>query len=232
MNDIRKRHSERSVRCIAFGDERPADFTEDTARGKSLAKLRALQKRIEELDAECATHDRTKMQGTSGKKEEREALKKMLTAIGKTADLISLDYPEVKGAFLRPKANSNDQTLLSTARSIAAAFKIHKSKFVEYDMGSDFEERFQARIAGFAQATQRKESGASAKASTNALLNAAFHDADQELQRLDTLIRNKYGDDAATMAAWERAYRLERSRPSKNGGSKGEPKKGPSDGEK
>jgi hypothetical protein len=232
MNDIRKRHSERTVRCIAFGDARPTDFTEETARGKSLAKLRALQKRIEELDAECATHDRTKMQGTSGKQDDREALTKMLAAMNKTADLVGLDYPEVKDAFRRPKANSNDQTLLSTARSIAAAFTIHKSKFVAYDMGEEFNEKLKARIEGFAQSMQRQVSGASAKASANALLDAAFHEADQELRRLDTLIRNKYGDDPATMAAWERAYRLERSRPGKNGGSKGASKKGPSDGEK
>ena len=145
---------------------------------------------------------------------------------------MSLDYPEIKDAFRRPKANSNDQTLLSTARSFATTVTAHKARFVEYDMAPDFDEQFQARIAGFAQATQRKESGASAKASTNVSLDRAFHDADQELQRLDALIRNKYGDDPATMAASERAYRLERSRPSKNGGSKGEPKKGSSDEEK
>jgi hypothetical protein len=232
MNDIRKRHSERNVRCISFGDARPADFTEETTRGKSLAKLRALQKQIEELDAECATHDRTKMQGTSGKQDDREALTKMLAAVNKTADLVGLDHPEVKDAFRRPKANSNDQTLLSTARSIASAFTIHKSKFAAYDMGEEFEEKLKARIDSFAQSMQRQVSGASAKASANALLDAAFHEADQELRRLDTLIRNKYDDDPATIAAWERAYRLERSRTGKNGGSKGEPKKGSSDGEK
>ena len=227
MNDMRKRHSERNARCIAFGDERPQDFTEETARGKSLAKLRALQKRIETLDAECATHDRTKLQGTSSKQEEREALQKMLTAISKTGSLIGLDYAEVKGAFQRPKANSNDQTLLSTARSVAAAVTAHKSKFVEYDMAPDFDEQFKARVASFAQAMQLKESGASAKASTNASLDEAFRSADKELERLDTLIRNRYGDDPATMAAWERARRLERPRQSKNGGAKGEPKKDP-----
>jgi hypothetical protein len=229
MNNIRKKHSERNVRCIAFGDERPEDFNEDTARGKSLAKLRALQKKIEELDAECATHDRTKLQGISSKQEEREAVIRMLTAINKTGDLIGLDYPEVKGAFQRPKANSNDQTLLSTARSIAAAFTTHKSKFVEYDMAKDFDEQFKARIESFAHAMQQKVSGASAKSTTNSELDAAFRAADQELQRLDTLVRNRYGDDPATMTAWERAYRLER-RQGKNGGPKGEPKKDPDGG--
>ena len=231
MNNVRKNHSERNVRCIAFGDERPEGFTEETARGKSLAKLRALQKRIEELDAECATHDRTRMQGTSGKQDDREAITKMLTSIDKTGDLVGLDYTELKGAFQRPKANSNDQTLLSTARSIAAAVALHKAKFLEYDMPEDFAEQLEARTASFEQAMQRKVSGASAKSTTNSELDAAFRAADQELRRLDTLVRNKYGDDPATMAAWEHAYRLGRSRPSKNGGSKGESKKAP-DGEK
>ena len=226
MNDVRKRHSERSARCIAFGDERAADFTPDTARGKSLAKLRALQKQIEELDAECATHDRAKIQGTSSKQEEREAIKKMLTAISRTAEAASPEYPELKDAFRRPKSNSNDQTLLSTARSFATAVAIHKDKFVQYDMPADFDEKLKARIESFAQAMQRQVSSAGAKSSTNSELEKTFRAADKELQRLDTLIRNRYGDDPATIAAWERAYRLERSRTSKNGGAKGEPKKG------
>jgi hypothetical protein len=92
-------------------------------------------------------------------------------------------------------------------------------------MPADFDEQFNASIARFQQAIQRQVSGASAKASTNSALDEAFRAADQELKRLDTLIRNRYGDDPATLTAWERAHRLERPRTSKNGGSKGEPDK-------
>jgi hypothetical protein len=225
MNNRRKNHSERDVRCITFCDERPTDFTEDSVRGKTLARLRALQKQIETLDAECATHDRTKMQGTSGKKEDREALTKMVNAITRTADLVGPDYPEVKGAFRRPKANSNDQTLLSTARSILVTVTEHKSKFVEFDMPKDIDEQLKALIEKFAQSTQLKVSGASAKSTTNSALDEAFRAADHELQKLNTLVRNKYADDPATLAAWEHAYRLERTNPGKNGGSKGETEK-------
>jgi len=227
MNDVRKRRYERVGRSIIFCDERAADFGADTARGKTLAKLRALQKQIETLDAERATHERMKMQGTSGRQDERETLKKMIAAVNNTNDAMSPDYPEMKGALLRPKANSNDQTLLANARSIAAVIKAHKAKFVEYDMPPDIDVKFDACIAAFEQATQRQASGASAKASANAALEETFRAADRELQRLDTLIRNKYAEDPATLAAWERAHRLERPRQSKNGGSKGEPEKDP-----
>lgn len=231
MNNLRKNHSERNVRCITFGDERPEEFTEETARGKSLARLRVFQKQIETLDAECATHDRTKMQGASGKKEDRKTLTKLVNAITRTADLVGLEYPEFKGAFLRPKANSNDQTLLSTARSILTAVTTHKSKFVEFDMPKDIDEQLKALVEKFAQSTQLKVSGASAKATTNSALDTAFSAADRELQKLNTLVRNRYADDPATLAAWEHAYRLERTNPGKNGGSKGEPRK-VTDGEK
>lgn len=229
MNNMRKTRAERNARCVAFCDERPADFPEGTLRGEILAKLRALQKQIETLDAECTTHDRLRMQGTSGKKEERAALQKMVTTVIKTADVAGLDHLEIKGAFQRPKANSNDQTLLSTARSIAAAVTAHKSAFREYDLPEDFDEQLKTRVESFAQYTQRKVSAASAKATTNSELAAAFRALDQELRRLNALVRNKYTDDPAALEAWERAYRLERRRPGRNGGAKGGLKKDPDD---
>jgi hypothetical protein len=221
MNDTRKRRFERNARVVAFCDERTTDFPENSARGKSATNMKSIHAELERLDTERTTNTRLKQQGTSGKQSEREALRKLITAISDTADTISLDYPEIKDAFRRPKANSNDQTLLSTARSFAEAARPYKNRFTEYDMAADFFDKLDARITSFEQAIKRQEHGTSANASANAALEDAFRRGDQELARLDTFIRNKYGDDPATMAAWERARRIERPRHTKKAAAKG-----------
>lgn len=220
MNNTRKRNFERHARCTGFTDERPADFSADTARGKSAANLKAILAEIEKLDAESETHVRLKRQGTSGKQDERETLRRLVNTWSDTAEVIGYDRPEIKGVFRRLKANSNDQTLLSTARSFAAAAPPFKNLFVEYDLPADFIDRFNAAISNFEEAMTQQERGASAKAAAEAAIDDAFRRADLELDRLDIFVRNKYGDDPATMAAWERARRLERPRHSKNGRGK------------
>jgi hypothetical protein len=130
------------------------------------------------------------------------------------------------------KANSNEKTILATARSFVKAAPPFLNWLVEYDLPADINDRFKNAIAKFEESSSQKERGASAKASDEAAIDSLFRRADQELERMDVFVRNKYGDDPATMAAWERARRLGRPRPSKsrrgkNGTGNGEPDKEP-----
>ncbi len=228
MNDTRKRRFERHARCVGFSEERAADFPADTARGKSAANLKSILAEIERLDVESATHVRLKKQGTSDKQDVRETLTRLVNTLSDTAEALAADHPEISGVFRRLKSNSNERTLLATARSFAGAAPRFRNLLVEADLPPDIVERLKAGISNFEESSSRKERGASAKASAEAALDDAFRRADQELERLDVFVRNKFGDDPATMAAWERARHLERPRHSKNGRGRN----GGADGEK
>jgi hypothetical protein len=116
----------------------------------------------------------------------------------------------VKGKFPRPKGSPNDQTLVSVARSFATDAAPIKALFIEYDMPADFIERLNAGVDAFEQSIDQQNTGAGASRASRAAIEEILDRGEQELERFDTAVRNKYGDDRATLAAWESASRLER----------------------
>jgi hypothetical protein len=123
-----------------------------------------------------------------------------------------------RGSFRRPRPNTNDQTLLSTARAFAAAATPLKPRFVEYDMPDDFLDQLNASIRNFEQAIDRQNFGTGARVAANASLEEALRRGEQELERLDTSVRNKFRTDPATLAVWESARHIQRPRRPRNDG--------------
>jgi hypothetical protein len=218
MNDTQRRRFERLARAGSFASARTADFPETSRGGQAIARLRNIVSQLEIFDTSRVANAGVSKQGTSAKQGEREALRRQLGAMTDTAETIGLDFPEVRGSFRRPRPNTNDQTLLSTARAFAAAAAPLKSRFVEYDMPDDFLEQLNASITNFEQAIVRQNSGTGARVAANASLEEALRRGEQELERLDTSVRNKFREDPATLAAWESARHIERSRRSRSNG--------------
>jgi hypothetical protein len=216
MNDRQKRRYERLTRSASFAAERGDSFPANSKGGQALARMNELIEEAAERDTERATNLRTQQQATGSRADGRADLRSQLSAIADTAETIGLDHAEVKGAFARPRAGGNDQSLLSVARSFAAAAAPLKARFVEYDMPADFLERLNTSIDGFEQAIGQQTSGANARVAANASLEDILARAEDELERLDTAIRNKYRNDHATLAAWESARRLEHAPKTKN----------------
>ena len=211
MNDSQRRRLERLERAHSFGATRAAELPPAGKAGQALASLGTLIQEITTLDARRTTHGHEARQATGSKRDRRESLRDQLSAISETARVIGLDHPELKDAFPRPRANLNDQALLSLARSFAAAAEAHRARFVEYELPADFVERLTASIEGFDEAAGRQTAGAGARVSASAELEEALGRAEEELARLDAAVRNKLRADAAALAAWESARRLERA---------------------
>ena len=218
MNDKQRRRFERLSRAANFGASVSADFPGTGKGGQALASLTAAIAEAEAQDTSRATNLRAQQHGASSRKDARAALQSQLAAISDTADAISLDHPEVKDSFKRPRTNVNDQNLLSTARSFAAAAADPplKARFVEYDMPADFLERLDAGIRSFDAAIDTQTTGANTRLASNAGLDDALKRAEQELEKFDAAVRNKFRSDPSRLAAWESARHLERApRPNK-----------------
>jgi hypothetical protein len=211
MDDKQRRRFERIVRSADFATSLAEPFPPDGRGGKALAELRASIAELESTDAAVLTNVRSTRQGTTSKREARQALRDQINAISETAKTIALDHPELKEKFRRPRGNANDQTLVSVARSFALEAPPVKNLFIEYNMPADFIARLNASVDAFEQSVNQQNTGAGASRSSRVSVETTLDRAEQELARLDTAVRNKHRGDAATLAAWESASRLERS---------------------
>jgi plasmid stability protein len=207
MNDKQRRRVERLVRSRDLGVTQ-GGFPATSAGGRALAGITGRLEEIENLEAQRSTNLRAAQQGNSKRSEARKALRAWLKAISETTETIALDSPEVKDKFRIPRTNLNDQNLLGLARSILAEVTPFKTRFIEYDMPSDFLETFSAVIEDFEQAISQQNTGRSGRSTTNVAIDAALDAAEQDLERLDTAMRNKFAGDAATLSAWKSAARL------------------------
>lgn len=209
MNDKQRRRFERLARSRDYATTQSAGFPANSVGGKALTGLNTKISEIEELDAARNTSHRTFQHGTSSKRDTREAIRELLAAISTTAATAALDFPEFKDKFRRPRTNLNDQNLLGTARSFAADALPHKARFIEYDMPPDFLDRLNELIEDFEQAINQQNVGKGGRRANIAAIDAALDTAEQDLERLDTAIRNKFSADAAILAAWESARKLQ-----------------------
>lgn len=216
MNGIQRRRFERLSRVGAYVEANAADFPGTSKGGQAAGRLKTIIGEIEQLDAARVTSVSSGRQATVGKQEGRASLRAQLVAISDTAATIALDHPEFKGRFELTRASVSDQTLLSTARAFAGTAAPLKARFVEYDLPADFLETLNASIGSFEQNTGQQTADTGARVAAGAALEDALARGEQELERADTAVHNKYRGDAAKLAAWASARRLERSRRASN----------------
>jgi hypothetical protein len=210
MNDKQRRRVERLVRSRDVAASQGI-FQSTSAGGKAIAGLTARLAEIDNLEAQRSTSLRASQQGTSNRSAARKALREWLATISDTAATIALDFPEFKDRFLRPRTNINDQNLLGTARSFITEATPLKARFIEYDLPADFLETFTAVVENFEQAINQQNLGKGGHRANSVAIDAALDFAEQDLERLNTVMRNKFGDNPATLAAWESARRLQRA---------------------
>jgi hypothetical protein len=211
MNDRQRRRQERAERVRDFAETVKTEFASGSRGAQSVARLSELVGRVAALDASHATNTRESRAGTTGKNEARDDLREMLSRISRTARAIALDDPSLKDKFRLPPGNPNSQALLSTARSFQTEATPLKARFVEYGLDEDFPAALASKIESFEQSANRQRTGASARKGDSAAIGAALDEVDAEIARLDAIVRNRFADGPARLAAWESARRTERA---------------------
>jgi hypothetical protein len=218
MNDKQRRQFERGSRVESFISSNDADFPADGKGGRILAGLKTELANLAALDVTKATSMSRRQQGSAGRRDLRESLRAQVAAIADTAEIISRDYPELKGAFPHMRADRSDLTLIAVARSFVAAALPLKARFVEYDLPPDFIERLGTDADTLEQHMSTQTESTGTRVNTNASIEEALQHVDDAMERLDIIVRNKYRNDPAKVAAWESARHLERAARSKRGG--------------
>jgi hypothetical protein len=211
MNDKQRRRGERGERVRDFASTLNASFPDGSRGAGCIVKIGQLVERVHALDASRETNVRASRAVTAAKGGARAELQSMLKQIGCTARTIGMDDPALKDKFRLPAGSISNQTLMSIARSFLAEATPLKDRFIAYGMSAEFFNTLGQKIESFEGHTNRQHTSASARAADNVSLDAALDELDAEIERFDTIMRNTFAADAATLAAWDVARHMERT---------------------
>ncbi len=210
MQDAQHRKLEMLARVDTFcGGEHAGDFPANTRGGTLAQTVKQNLTAVNDHVAAQATAARLAQAGTDGKAAARARLRSALEQISLTARGMDTDTPGTAASFKLPPRT--DDALIAAARAFQANATPLKAEFIKNELPADFLAQLQQHLTEFEQAhtTRAMQAGrqVAATASIRALLDAGVN----AVRQLDPIVRNKYRNDAATLAAWESASRTERA---------------------
>lgn len=207
MNSVISRTYEMFVRVQSFAAERAA-FPSDSLGGRTAVELGRV---VEELTGAATTQTSglsSVQRATAERMAAREALRESMQAITRTARVMAIDIPGLENKFRLPRSGS-DAALLQTARAFAADALPLKAEFLRYGMPESFIEEFSEDIADLERAMGQQNTGRGAHVSATVTVETAAERGLNAVRKLDAIVRNKFRDDPATLAAWESARHVE-----------------------
>lgn len=183
---------------------------------------------VEELDGHAAAQASGRnaaRQSTAGKAAVRAALREDMEIISRTARAMSLVTPGLAERFRLPR-KANHQTLLETARAFLGDAEPLKAEFLRHSVPERVFRDLAANIAAFDAALNGQYTGSESSVTAVAAIDAGIDLGMNAVRRLDAIVRNRLGEDAASLAAWESARHIERA---SRGAAPGEPEEPPQD---
>jgi hypothetical protein len=218
MNNIHLVHYERAQRVASLIDSQPGDFPEGSKVASLGSSVKQEFTKLAELDIVRSSSMSRRKQATAARRHAHKLLVGLVRKVIGTADVIALDHPEVEGLFVRPQKNSNDQTLISDARSLAEKAAPFVGLFTENGLAPTFINDLRSFADSIEHAIQLQTDSVGERVRANADIKETIHRLNDLHERLDIPVRNKYENDHAKLAAWESARHLKQSARSKRNG--------------
>jgi len=214
-----RKHSERAQRTGLFMDEGGEDFPANSKGGMLAASVREEYVNLTALATARAAGTSKRQQGTAGRRNTRQSLRKNVEAVADTAEAVARERPNVAGIFDLTGRDRSDQTLVATARAFADAAAPLVGLFVEFNLPATFINDLRAGADSLETYITLQEEGTGAGVNTTSSAEESYQRLADLIERLDPIVRNKYRDNPVTLNAWERARRLESATPSKGNGN-------------
>lgn len=209
MKDQQLREAESFARIKEFGAGVAAAFPPASLGGQKFAAIGSVVNDLRaQGSAQSLGHGAAKT-STGAKKAARESLRQQLRAISKTARSMNSISPELGATFRLPK-NNGDGALLNTARAVLEAATPLKAEFLKREMPESFLDDLAATINTFEAADTSKNTNREKRVGATAFLKQALERGRALKQELDAIVRNKFRNDPAKLAAWKTATHVER----------------------
>ena len=210
MKDSERRKYEMFARVREFGAARAGEFAAGSLGSELFAGIGGVVEELNTHGGRQTSSASAAVQGTTGREGARTALREDLEAISRTARAMAFDTPGLEDRFRLPRSNRNDQTYLNTARAFLADAEPLKAEFIRHELPADFLEDLRSDIEDFEQAIAGQNLSAEARTASVSAIEAAVERGAVIVRQLDAVVRNKYRDDSATLAAWVLASHTER----------------------
>ena len=210
MKDDERRKRARLRRVREFGVEHAASFPQGSAGGEQFAVVAEVVEELDRHAAAQASGTGAARQGSALRAAARATLCAHLRAISRTARALAVDAPEVATMFRLGRIDV-DKVLLSTAHAFLTLAEPLKADFIRHELPADFLAALQAAIESFERAVVSQNMALSAHVGARAAINVTLARGLKAVQRLDAVVRNKFHDDPATVAAWTSARHVERA---------------------
>jgi hypothetical protein len=209
MDDKERSCNEMFHRVDDFATPRTPDFPAGSRGQELIALVRAAIADFDKHSAGQSSGASDARRSTSNKEAARAALRDDLDQISRTARAMAFEIAGLDQKFRVPRY-LNDQKLLETGRAFAADAPAFKVAFIRYAMPADFLEDLAADIAEFEATSQNQNLGLENQVTGSVGVDTAREQGMNAVRQFDAIVRNKYRDDPATLAAWERARHIER----------------------
>jgi hypothetical protein len=227
MNSVINRTYEMFVRVLAFMAERASSFPAGTLAAQANEELRKAAEGLTGAVTTQATGLSSAQRATAERLAARETLRETLQAIARTARAMALEITGLENKFRLPRSGSDSELLLA-ARSFLREAPPLKAEFLKHEMPESFLEELGEQIADLERAMGQQNTSRGAHVSATASVESAAERGTNAVRKLDAIVRNKFRDDPATLAAWESARHVEsaartRKRPNDGGAGPGKP---------
>lgn len=206
-----RRHSERGLRVGLFMTANAEDFPDGSKAAIAHTRLKEEMAVLDTLDVARRAGVGKRQEGTAGRRATRKRLRELVNAVSATAETIALDRQDFKGMFSLKGLDDSDDTLIATARAFADRAAAFVGLFVEYNLKQTFVPDLRSDADALDNFRTLQEEGVGEHSGSNTSADEAVRRLTEQVERLDTFVRNQYHDDPARIAAWERARHLEKA---------------------
>ena len=204
MNNVFTRTQEMFLRVQMFTSERAASFPSGSLGAEMREEINSVVQALGNALASQTSGLNSAQQATGAREAARQTLRADLQAMTRTARAMALDTPGLENKFRLPRSGS-DQALLAAARAFAADAVPLKAEFIRHEMPASFIEDLRAHTADLERTMGEQNTGRGAHVSATASIESVIERGMNATRKLDAIVRNKFRDDPATIAAWESA---------------------------
>ena len=198
------------TRIYNFGTAHAADFNATSKGGVLFASVAAGVPKVGAAASQQVSGGNAAISGTDTKAVSFHWLHDDLMAIHQTAGTLALTTPGLDDKFRLPH-NLTYGNILPIARAFAADAAPLAADFIACEMPADFLAQLNIAITAFAGATDTQSGGIGAKSKGTAGIRSNLEIAFEAVRGLDPIVKNKYGNDPATLAEWAAARHVERT---------------------
>lgn len=212
MKDSENRCYEMFLSVREYGTTQTVRFPPTSYTGEVFASLTDIINQLEaQATAQSSGKSRVK-ESSQSKAASRDALKRSLEAISRTASILALTIPGLENKFRSP-SGLKDQELLTLARMASAEAPPFKADFIKRGLKPNFIEELDGETNAFEEAITRKIKGKETQVTATATIDQLIERGLKCVRELDVIMRNTFADDPTSLAVWLSASHIERHAP-------------------